>query len=899
MGLYKYDNGVLIPIAGRGKAEYGASTTRYVTWTNAEAIAVGGSVPFSAVFDVPMPDANYEVNWTCSASALHPVIDEKTASGFTGHAYRLVSPAVDSGNGVINFTAFRLYTDLEYNELLDDTEGLIKNTTESGVVNQFETTIHTQRYNKVIYTVNDDGTIALEIIQRPDTNTGLSIGLIDVKAGETYKLTGGLSANERLELKNMDYSAWTNNTVNKAVSSPIVDTNVDTFMPNADATLRVYLRIDASGNTGNVGTIEPMIRFASFLDDTFIPYAKTNRLLTVETDELFANAAMLKGMTEITAQTDLDDVTTIGEYYKSSTSIYVTNAPAGIDSETSAIFRLKVENGSDSTTFVQTIVEDDGTTYKRGYDGTTWSTWAEFASSSSVSGLDTRLTTAETDIDNLETSRLKTYTSDSTVWDTTPTALSTNPVTSDGIKSALDEMGSDAFSVMGENGAKNLLRYPYVQTTQTIYGVTFTDNRNGTLTINGTQDGSQYMPYFGCGQWWETDKTKSNILLKKGNSFIASINSSDNNIGIRAFAYNASGTSIFNNVVYGNQELTIGSFSENAYIAICVETKANSSTIDNVTVYPMLRLASDADANYQPYAMTNQQLTPIAQSISNPNLLDNPWFTVNQRGASSYSAGAYTVDRWILGAGALEARSTASPYIVLQTLVANTNAWMRQKTEFDLDTTKEITYSAIIESSVTSEYGFSLKMSNMDDLSQSKTKWFSTTANERVVISMTELPFKNTAFEVVNNSQANASAKVYALKVELGSVSTLANDTAPNYAEELAKCQRYFVRYASTANNSSISFGAIATVNKQWYGVISLPVVMRAVPTITYNGTVLVYFEANSALNQNISSIAISNMMANVGKLRANFADTTSLTVGMTGELQLQNGAYIDLSADL
>ena len=402
MGLYKYDNGVLIPIAGRGKAEYGASTTRNNTWTNTETIAPGGSVPFSVAFDVPMPDANYEVNWTCSASALHPVIDEKTASGFTGHAYRLVSPAVDSGNGVINFTAFRLYTDLEYNELLDDTEGLIKNTTESGVVNQFETTIHTQRYNKVIYTVNDDGTISLEIIQRPETNTGLSIGLIDVKAGETYKLTGGLSANERLELKNMDYSAWTNNTVNKAVSSPIVDTNVDTFMPNADATLRVFLRIDANGNTGNVGTIEPMIRFASFLDDTFIPYAKTNRLLTVETDELFANAAMLKGMTEITAQTDLDDVTTIGEYYKSSTSIYVTNAPTGIDSETSAVFRLKVENGSDSTTLIQTIVEDDGTTYKRGYDGTTWSTWAELASSASVSGLDTRLTTAETDIDNLE-----------------------------------------------------------------------------------------------------------------------------------------------------------------------------------------------------------------------------------------------------------------------------------------------------------------------------------------------------------------------------------------------------------------------------------------------------------------------------------------------------------------
>ena len=444
MGLYKNNNGVLIPIAGRGKAEYGASTTRRNTWTNSEAINPDSSIAFSVSFDVPMPDDNYEIDWTCSASALHPVVEEKTASGFTGHAYRLISPAVDVGDGIINFTAFKLYTDLEYDELLDDTFGLTKNTSKMGAVNQFETTIHSQRYNKVVYTVNDDGTIALEILQRPETNTGLSIGFIDVKAGETYKLTGGLSANERLELRNMDYSTWTNNTVNKAVSSPIVDTNIDTFMPNADATLRVQLRIDASGNTGNVGTIEPMIRFASFLDDTFIPYAKTNRLLTVETDELFANAAMLKGMTAISSQTDLNDVTTIGNYYKSSTSIYVTNAPTGIDSETSAIFRLNVENGSDSTDkYIQTIIKNDGTTYKRGYDGTNWSSWIEFASSATISGINTRLTTAETDIDNLESSRLKTYASDATAWDTSPTSASTKPVTSGGVYTGLNALNGN------------------------------------------------------------------------------------------------------------------------------------------------------------------------------------------------------------------------------------------------------------------------------------------------------------------------------------------------------------------------------------------------------------------------------------------------------------------------
>ena len=35
-------------------------------------------------------------------------------------------------------------------------------------------------------------------------------------------------------------------------------------------------------------------------------------------------------------------------------------------------------------------------------------------------------------------------------------------------------------------GAKNLLRYPYIQTTKTYQGITFTDNGDGTITVDGT-----------------------------------------------------------------------------------------------------------------------------------------------------------------------------------------------------------------------------------------------------------------------------------------------------------------------------------------------------------------------------------------------------------------------------
>ena len=60
----------------------------------------------------------------------------------------------------------------------------------------------------------------------------------------------------------------------------------------------------------------------------------------------------------------------------------------------------------------------------------------------------------------------------------------------------------------------------------------------------------------------------------------------------------------------------------------------------------MIRLATDSDSTYQPYSMTNKEITPYVQSISNPNLLDNPWFTVNQREFTSGSSTGYTADRW-------------------------------------------------------------------------------------------------------------------------------------------------------------------------------------------------------------------------------------------------------------
>jgi hypothetical protein len=60
-------------------------------------------------------------------------------------------------------------------------------------------------------------------------------------------------------------------------------------------------------------------------------------------------------------------------------------------------------------------------------------------------------------------------------------------------------------------------------------------------------------------------------------------------------------------VSHGNNEVNFNNPTDQqtaAYIGV-----NNGATVNNLTIYPMLRLAEDTDTTYQPYAMTNKELT--------------------------------------------------------------------------------------------------------------------------------------------------------------------------------------------------------------------------------------------------------------------------------------------------
>lgn len=212
-------------------------------------------------------------------------------------------------------------------------------------------------------------------------------------------------------------------------------------------------------------------------------------------------------------------------------------------------------------------------------------------------------------------------------------------------------------------------------------------------------------------------------------------------------------------------------------------------------------------------------------TYSNPNLLDNPWFTVNQRGQSQYTGAMYTVDRWrtwqtddvctVSSNGV--SLSYSSTYI---NFVQYIGLEIRQFISGKTVTASAMDFDGNIYS------GTFVVLDNMD----SNIVFINGDTRINIYIKQEYNDFQ---FRISGSMAVNLRA----VKLELGEVSTLKNDIAPNYATELLKCQRYFQKdyIHTTRYNSSSSTEAVN---------VFLKTNMRTVPSIVitecayWNGSV-------------------------------------------------------------
>lgn len=128
---------------------------------------------------------------------------------------------------------------------------------------------------------------------------------------------------------------------------------------------------------------------------------------------------------------------------------------------------------------------------------------------------------------------------------------------------------------------KNLLKNNAV--TQTVNGVTFTVNTDGSVTVNGTNTSSSTGANLEiCGF-----KNYGDIKLT------ASLKSTDSNVYMSVFDKNWVGVGII-----CDNEVTWDNDNKERYVRLVVKPGA---TANNVTVYPMIRYIDITDDTYEPY----------------------------------------------------------------------------------------------------------------------------------------------------------------------------------------------------------------------------------------------------------------------------------------------------------
>lgn len=162
---------------------------------------------------------------------------------------------------------------------------------------------------------------------------------------------------------------------------------------------------------------------------------------------------------------------------------------------------------------------------------------------------------------------------------------------------------------------KNLIPYPYADTTKTINGVTFTDNGDGTITANGTATGvgSSFLVF-----------SNSNGLVGQGKYYLSGCPSNnDSAVSLQLKIDNEWNPS---NYDFGKgQTITVQSTLTQISCVI-----SSGKTVDNVTFRPFLA-KSDSATSYEPYGYK----IPVAND-TRENLLNVEDLTATQ--TNSYYA---------------------------------------------------------------------------------------------------------------------------------------------------------------------------------------------------------------------------------------------------------------------
>ena len=296
-----------------------------------------------------------------------------------------------------------------------------------------------------------------------------------------------------------------------------------------------------------------------------------------------------------------------------------------------------------------------------------------------------------------------------------------------------------------------------------------------------------------------------------------------------------------------------------------------------------------------------------------PNLLDNWYFIrgveqsdvasfpINQRGQNSYAGAIYGMDRWVGANSNVLLALNYNKYIVLKSSVAGSqNLLMQYFENKEMFAGKTVTISALINSQ--------LVQSTISVPADSST-WGSTigSGSDPVNGCAVYLRYLNSklcfVFYADDTYTANTNILLQAAKIEIGSNQSLAHQDGsswvlneiPNYADQLAKCLRFYRRIGGATNNYSLFYG-MAFSTSQIRTHVDAPLGMAKVPTIAVSSI------ENFRLEGNGSAIVPTSIQVNSSVSATQipvYINAVNLEQYQVYAIVALSSAYIELSADL
>ena len=294
-------------------------------------------------------------------------------------------------------------------------------------------------------------------------------------------------------------------------------------------------------------------------------------------------------------------------------------------------------------------------------------------------------------------------------------------------------------------------------------------------------------------------------------------------------------------------------------------------------------------------AQKAQARANIMAGGSNPNLLDNSWFFVNQRNIQTITTnGGYFADRWYAydaGNGGIITHNADNTITIDGSTTSRAINILHRVSDIGSLTGKSVTLSIMLaDGTILSGTKTSVSAQGSSAKNDIVLNIMSGSAI-RFIVSPANLAYKYTIQIAVDPSKV---ISIKAVKLELGTVSTLANDAPQDLVTERNKCQ-YYAEMVDNASNNNLSLGyAMCTDSETIYMPFTIKP-KRATPSVTLTGAMKVGVRSYDITATDVSVYSFSQKSGH-GTLKIT---ASGVTLGQLYRVGLAAGGKLLFSADL